>query len=54
VWDTPGQEEYAEMAFPFYSNCKIFVVVVDRMKRESLGAIMGWLKSSYLFYIERD
>ena len=35
------------MAYPFYANCKIFVLLVDRLRIETLESLPLWLQSTY-------
>jgi len=52
LWDTAGQEQYANLIRSYFTNCTVGLIVYDITNRESFNKVDYWLKIFKMNYEE--
>jgi len=52
LWDTAGQEQYANLIRSYFTNCTVGLIVYDITSRESFNKVEYWLKIFKMNYEE--
>ena len=45
LWDTAGQEQYANLIRSYFTNCTVALIVYDITNRSTFNKVDYWLKN---------